>query len=681
MATSGTINGTVSGNSLIKSRITWKENSYSITDNTSNVTVKLLYSRDDYQTTYGTGSWVLNINGTKYTGSSYKEISYSWVEVFSKTVTITHDSNGSKTFNMNASGSYILGTSLEGTNCSGNGTLTTIPRASNFDSVTSSVALGGTATVKITAKASGFYHKATWTCGSASVTQNLGQAGSTSQKSYTYTIPTGWSAQMPSSTSKTASVKIQTYSDSGYKTAVGSAVTKNFTVTVPNNSTYNPTVSLTTTLGNETGLGSSTYVQGKTSITLAATGSSKANATIKSYVFKRASTTLKTVTSSSTSASTSETTNTTGSVTYSVTITDSRGRTATAEKTITVNAYSNPTLTIDDYYRSNQDGTKNTTSGTYFYIKATFSSTTAGGNSITASTVKYKLPSDSSWRDGADLTSGTGIVLGNGAIATDKNYDVYVSITDKVGTVVSKKLIIPTIFVTMDFKAGGTGIAIGKLAESDNLFDVKMNMRLNSQTGNESKITMLANNYDNMEILYSGNGNIGFYDRTYGEDGEWLLRIDTENKNVYMPIAESINLGTTDEAKTRDIYLQNNKRTVTLSLNSNGNAGLYHSGTGWIVKADTNNNVSIPSGTFSAPKSIVHGRVTITPSAANTPTSKAVTWPAMAGVPHIALGAYTSLPGTQVTGVAFSYPSATGCQIFVTRTNTGAFATHYIAIY
>lgn len=618
MATSGTINGTVSGNSLIKSRITWKENSYSITDNTSNVTVKLLYSRDDYQTTYGTGSWVLNINGTKYTGSSYKEISYSWVEVFSKTVTITHDSNGSKTFNMNASGSYIPGTSLEGTNCSGNGTLTTIPRASTFNSVTNSVALGGTATIKITAKSSSFYHKATWTCGSASATQNLGKVDTTSQKSYTYTIPTGWSAQMPSSTSKTASVKIQTYSDSSYNTSIGSAITKNFTVTVPNNSTYNPTVSLTTTLGNATRLGSSTYVQGKTKVTLSATGGAKANAKIKSYVFKRASTTLKTVTSTSTSASTSETTNTTGSVTYSVTITDSRGRTATASKTITVNAYSNPTLTINNYYRSDQDGTKNTTSGTYFYIKATFSSTTAGGNSITASTVKYKLPSDSSWRDSANLTSGTGVVLGNGTIDTDKNYDVYVSITDKVGTVVSKKLTIPTIFVTMDFKAGGTGVAIGKIAETDSLFDVAMNMRVVSSTGKGAMIQLLADGYNDREILYSDAGNLGFFDRS---SDKWLVRID-QNKNVF-----------------------------------------------------------IPEGTLNAPKSIVHGDVNITPSAANTPTAKAVTWSAMGGMPSVTATALTTVPGTQVTGVAVVNRSTTGCNIYVTRTDTTAFSVSYIAIY
>lgn len=620
MATSGTITGgsTTTYGDKIESKITWKRNSYSIEKNTSNVTFTLSYKKKDDADTYGTGSWKLTIDGKSYTGSSQITITDSGhTNAFSKTVDIAHSADGTKSFNVNASGSYIPGTSFTNTNCSGTVTLDTIPRASSFDSVTSSVGLGGTATIKLTAKSANFYHKATWTCGSASATQNLGQAGATTQKSYTYTIPTGWSAQMANVTSKTASVKIQTYSDSGYKNAVGSAITKNFTVTVPNNATYNPTVSLTTTLGNATDLGASTYVQGKTTVTLAATGSSKANATIKSYVFKRASTTLKTVTSTSTSASTSETTNTTGSVTYSVTITDSRGRTATASKTITVNAYSNPSLVINDCYRSNSNGTKNTTSGKYFYIKATFSANTAGGNKIISSKVSYRLPSSSAEIDGANLTSGTGVTLGNGAIDTNQNYEVLVSIKDKVGTVVSKKLIIPTIFVTMDFKAGGTGVAIGKIADTDELFDVGVNARF----------------------------------------------------------SDNITIGTESDTSTHDITLQNDKRKVNLSLNANGNVGFYDtSGLGWLFSIDTN-------GKLSAPKSIVHGAVTITPSAANTPTSKAVTWTAMAGVPHIALGAYTGVPGTQVTGVGFTNPSATGCSIVVTRTNTSAFTTHYIAIY
>lgn len=622
MATSGTITGTVSGNSLITSRITWTLNSQSVANNTSSVTVTLAYKRSDSQLTYGTGSWKLTINGTSYTGSSYKEISSSWVNVFSKTVTITHDSNGAKTFSMNASGSYIPGTSLEGTKCSGSGTLTTIPRASSFNSVTSSVELGSKVTLSITPKSANFYHKFTFKCGSTTAEYKPGRTTSTNAVSYQYTIPTGWSNQITTATSKSVSVTMQTYSNEACTTAVGSSVTKNFTVTVPNNSTYNPTVSLAATLGNATGLGSSTYVQGKTSVNLSATGSAKANASIKSYVFKRASTTIKTVTSTSTSASASETTNTTGSVTYSVTITDSRGRTATASQTITVYEYSAPTLTINDIYRSDSDGTKNTTSGTCFYIKATFNANPnggTGGNTIISSTVKYKLPSDRSWRDGADLTTGVGTTLGNGGIDTDKNYDVYVSVIDKVGTVVSKMLSIPTIFVTMDFKAGGTGVAIGKIAEEDNLFDVGMDMEITSSDRTYARIDLHAGNYNTRGLIYSNTGNFGLRERV-NDETTWLLRINPTG------------------------------------------------------------NVFIPNGILSAPKSIVRGAVTITPSAANTATSKPVEW-SLGGVPTIVVTPYTTAPGTQVTGCAFSNPSATGCNIVVTRTNTSAFTVHYIAIY
>ena len=677
MATSGTITGgsTTTYGDKIESKITWKRNSYSIEKNTSNVTFTLSYKKKDDADTYGTGSWKMNINGTTYTGSSQITITNSGhTNAFSKTVDIAHNADGTKSFTVNANGSYIPGTSFTNTNCSGTVTLDAIPRASSFDSVTSSVGLGGTATIKITAKSSSFYHKATWTCGAASATQNLGKVGATTQKSYTYTIPTGWSAQMPNATSKTASVKIQTYSDSEYKTAIGSAVTKNFTVTVPNNTTYNPTVSLTTTLGNPTNLGESIYVQGKTTVTLAATGSSKANATIKSYVFKRASTTLKTITSTSTSASMSETTNTTGSVTYSVTITDSRGRTATASKTITVNAYSNPSLVINDCYRSNSNGTKNTTSGTYFYIKATFSSTTAGDNSITTSTVKYKLPSDSSWRDGANLTSGTGIVLGNGTIDTSKNYDVYVSVTDKVGTVVSKKLIIPTIFVTMDFKAGGNGIAIGKIAEEDYLLDVGMEMRLNTSNGNEARMIMLSDGYNDREVVYSNAGNIGFRDIT--DNHTWLLRIDSNNQ-VWVP-GDKISLGEVTDTTTKDIAMQNSVRKVNISLNANKNFGFYDATMGsWVLSVDEN-------GRFSAPKSIVHGSVNIKTTAANTPTSAHVpttgSWP-FAEIPTILVTPYTGVPGTGVTGCSFTNPTKEGCDIVITRTGAGTTTVHYLAFY
>lgn len=201
----------------------------------------------------------------------------------------------------------------------------------------------------------------------------------------------------------------------------------------------------------------------------------------------------------------------------------------------------------------------------------------------------------------------------------------------------------------------------------------------------ESAIFFTSTSQENIDlplrrVLYSTAGNFGICGPYTDNNNNWLLRLDS-NDDVYIS-GDKIFLGEVTDTTTKDITMQNSVRKVNISLNASKQFGFYDATLSkWVLNVDANGNVGVPNGTFSAPKSIVHGAVTITPSAANTPTSKAVTWPAMAGVPHIALGAYTGAPGTQVTGVAFSYPSATGCQIFVTRTNTGAFATHYIAIY
>jgi (2Fe-2S) ferredoxin len=72
---------------------------------------------------------------------------------------------------------------------------------------------------------------------------------------------------------------------------------------------------------------------------------------------------------------------------------------------------------------------------------------------------------------------------------------------------------------------------------------------------------------------------------------------------------------------------------------------------------------------------IQNGSVTITPSAANTPTSINVTFPkAYATAPIVMVTANTTVPGSTVTGVGVSGITTTGCTIWVTRTNTSATA-------
>lgn len=73
------------------------------------------------------------------------------------------------------------------------------------------------------------------------------------------------------------------------------------------------------------------------------------------------------------------------------------------------------------------------------------------------------------------------------------------------------------------------------------------------------------------------------------------------------------------------------------------------------------------------------GVVSITPSAANTPTVKAVSWEATEQVPTVVATAGSQAIGVQVTGVGVNNLTTTGCQVWLTRTNTTATNIFYIA--
>ena len=97
MATSSNFSTT---NQYIKYRIIVTENSYSVANNTSNVTVKVqVWRTNSGYETYGTGTCYVTIDGTKYSQSittSQKFTYNSYTEVFSKTLTINHNANGTK---------------------------------------------------------------------------------------------------------------------------------------------------------------------------------------------------------------------------------------------------------------------------------------------------------------------------------------------------------------------------------------------------------------------------------------------------------------------------------------------------------------------------------------------------------------------------------------------------------
>lgn len=76
------------------------------------------------------------------------------------------------------------------------------------------------------------------------------------------------------------------------------------------------------------------------------------------------------------------------------------------------------------------------------------------------------------------------------------------------------------------------------------------------------------------------------------------------------------------------------------------------------------------------------GSVTITPSAANTPTSAAVTFPVglFTATPVVLVNPATTVPGTTVTGWAANGVTTSGCNITLTRTSTVATSLTWVAV-
>jgi hypothetical protein len=75
------------------------------------------------------------------------------------------------------------------------------------------------------------------------------------------------------------------------------------------------------------------------------------------------------------------------------------------------------------------------------------------------------------------------------------------------------------------------------------------------------------------------------------------------------------------------------------------------------------------------------GTESITPSAANTPTSKVLTFPEpFSAAPNVTVTPNSAVPGTVVTGWAVTGISTTQCTLWVTRTNTTATILQWIAI-
>ena len=497
-------------NQYIKYTISITENSTSATDNTSNVTVSVKFFRTNtgYET-YGTGKVYCTIDGTQYTSSVglSQKITSSGINLFTKTLNIKHSSDGSKTLTVSSRISLDLnGSNLTSSSQSYSHALTKLARNSTISSLTSSVSIDGTntSTVNITRASDSYTHTVKWTVGSH--TYSATKVGT----STSYAIPASWVDALPNSTSGTAKITVSTYNGS---TKIGSDVSKNFTITVPTNVV--PTVSATTTLVNDTVPSSwGIYVQGKSKCKITVSGSAPYGATIKS--FDISGTNGKYSRSLSSAGSwTSPYITESGSVSFKVKATDSRSRTASTTKSITVYPYKNPSISTTKVFRCTSDGTASDT-GTYISasILTNNYSDCNGKNTITQ-TVMYRESTSSTWSTATSVTTGTPVILGDDSISNSKSYVIRFTITDAFGSS-TKDITISTSGCLLNIRKAKDGLAIGKFAEQSGL-DIKWDSTFRSDVNVKGLLnstglyfnTVGANiSYGNSAItMSSGQGN------------------------------------------------------------------------------------------------------------------------------------------------------------------------------
>ena len=154
-------------------------------------------------------------------------------------------------------------------------------------------------------------------------------------------------------------------------------------------------------------------------------------------------------------------------------------------------AYKAPIISNVTADRSNSGGTYQETGQ---YAKVSFSWST--DKTVSGVKIEWKSSTSSTWSSVNVSTSGTNgtvnQVIGNNEISTDYTYNIRITVSDSVGSS-TYNIDVPAMLYTMDFKAGGKGVAIGKPATVDNLFDVKFNTRVDGSISTGGEVSSSSN--------------------------------------------------------------------------------------------------------------------------------------------------------------------------------------------
>lgn len=480
------------------------ENSYDISSNTSNVTITFSIKGPYAPAFYDWNTWYgITVDGqTKKSGNSAPYVSTSYVELLSWTGDVAHNDDGSKNINVgvylyhNGPSGYLPTQYKSSSPLSmGSVALTDIPRSSVIFSV-SDIVLGNACSISWIPTSLDFKYKIKFALGDWDYTTDF--IVPPSEEIYTYSeyVISGTTvcndttiyAQLPNSPTGSMTATLTTYNLNDEQVGVSSS--KTFVVTIPND--IKPTIGIIT-LTPEIINDNSILVKSKNGLIInvndcmAGEGSG-----IKAYTFSGPSIS-KTISTSDTDIVVNiPSVDSYGILSYTITVTDNRGRATSQICEIECYDYFAPSFTSFDAYRANEDGTANV-NGTYIVCIYNTKYASVNLTNDISVTVHYNDNTISA-------SNGSAIINLNGD--TDTTYKVRLTIEDKYsGTNISQTITVFGQARIINITPDGTGVAIGKMAESSESFACRWNATFDGDVTFKGNVYGISSAQAIMEVL------------------------------------------------------------------------------------------------------------------------------------------------------------------------------------
>ena len=443
-----------------KLRLDWAITGQSISNNRSTISLDLwIYDGTGYSQNEAANEAYYIIQGEKR-WNPYNYNSTGWYKLGSKSITVNHNADGTKSVTLTAEWDCGFDSSYtpRHLSLSGTVTLTTIPRAS-IVSAAKTGTLGNALTISLDRKSESFTDKLYYKIGSNPVGLITSDAGT----SYSWTPPINLATNAPNSATLSVTIISNTYNGDDY---VGRSECQ-LTLSVPESVVPTLSASISDPTGVSDTYGG--YVQLRSKVKVDITASGAQGSTIKSYSIK-----VGNIYASNASSGTTDYLPNSGTLNITCTVTDSRGRTSSQTQNITVLAYSKPTISAISAARCNQDGTANR-AGTYGKVTFSASITPLSNINTAAYAVQYREVGADSWST-ADSPAAGNFAPADVYVVfpADKNkrFEVRVVATDAFESIGSSIRDLPAAYALYHLAKHLISVGIGRLCDKVNAFQV-----------------------------------------------------------------------------------------------------------------------------------------------------------------------------------------------------------------